>query len=185
LKKWEEQDVLKNIMDYKLLFVEEQDPKRLSRIITNYKKACDTGRGGMFFLSMRNKAAYLDSFKNHQARCIIFIGYPTETKLSQIFYMKLENYQKNFGVEKEEFFIYDAFKLFSAKISDKILDCTDKKVLVVLDEKLMSDRLKGYLPEWLHKIIHIDFDKENVNTDERLKNINNFLSVCKQSGGGL
>jgi Rad3-related DNA helicase len=175
LTKWNEQDVFKYIMNEKLLFVEEQDSIRLSNTITNYKKSCDMGRGGILFLSTRNKASLFDNFTNHHSRCIIFIGFPIETKLTKTFELRLENYKKTFDIDSKDFFNYDTFKLFSNKIAEKILDVTDKKILVILDEKLMSDKLKDYLPPWIHKIIHVDFDKTNLNTDERLKNIKKFL----------
>ncbi len=175
IKKWNEQDVINSIMNDKLLFIEEQDPIKLTHVLVNYKKACDLGRGGLLFLSTRNRAALSDIFTEHQSRCIVFIGFPIETKLTKKFEFKLENIKKQFGIENKEYLNFDTFKLFSTKISEKINDIFDKKILVILDEKLMSDKLKEYLPEWLKKIMHEDYDKDNINTDERLKNIKKFL----------
>jgi len=177
IKKWQEQGVLDYIMNDKLLFVEESDSVRLADIIVNFKKSCDMGRGGILFLSTRNKASLHDSsLINNQSRCIIFIGFPIETKLTKKFELEMENVKKNFEFDEKEYLNYDAFKLFSNKISEKIDGITDKKVLVVLDEKLINDKLKDYLPSWLYKIIHIDYDRENVNMEERLKNIKKFLN---------
>jgi Rad3-related DNA helicase len=175
IKKWNEQDVINSIMNDKLLFIEEQDPIKLTHILVNYKKACDLGRGALLFLSTRNRAALNDIFTDHQSRCIVFIGFPIETKLTKKFEFKLENIKKQFNLDNKEYLNFDTFKLFSTKISEKINNIFDKKVLVILDEKLMSDKLKDYLPEWLKKIMHVDYDKENINTDERLKNIKKFL----------
>lgn len=177
LKKWQEQGVLDYVMNDKLLFIEESDSIRLSNTIVNYKKACDMGRGSIFFLTTRNKASLHDtSFINNQSRCIIFIGFPIETKVTKKLGLEVENVKKNFGIDEKEFLNYDAFKLFANKVSEKIDGITDKKVLVVLDEKLISEKLKDYLPTWLSKIIHVDYDKENVNMEERLKNIKKFLN---------
>jgi DNA excision repair protein ERCC-2 len=177
LKKWNEQGVFDYIMNDKLIFIEEQDSNKLTNTIVNYKKSCEMGRGGIFFFSSRNKASLFDStFTNNQSRCIIFIGFPIETKLTKKFELRLENYKKTFDIDSKEFLNYDTFKLFSTKVAEKISDIMDKKVLVILDDKLISDKLKDYLPAWLHKIIHVDFDKENVNTEERLKNIKHFLN---------
>jgi DNA excision repair protein ERCC-2 len=175
IKKWNEQGVFDTLMNNKLLFIEEQDSIRLSNVLVNYKKACDIGRGGLLFLSTRNKAALCDIFTDHQSRCIIFIGFPIETKLTKKFEYKLENIKKQFKIESKEYFNYDTFKLFAMKVGEKVSDMFDKKVLVVLDEKLMSEKLGEYLPAWLRKIMHDDYDKENVNTDERLKNVKLFL----------
>lgn len=175
IKKWNEQDVINSIMNDKLLFIEEQDPIKLTQIQVNYKKACDLGRGALFFLSTRNRAALNTIFTEHQSRCIVFIGFPIETKLTKKFEFKLENIKKQFGIENKEYLNFDTFKLFSTKISEKINNIFDKKILVILDEKLMSDKLKEYLPDWLKKVMHEDYDKDNINTDERLKNIKKFL----------
>jgi Rad3-related DNA helicase len=179
IKKWDEQGVFDNIMNEKLLFIEEQESVRLTQILTNYKKACDVGRGGLLFLSTRNKASLKDNLRDHYSRCIIFIGFPIETKLTKKFELKMGNVKKEFGLDNKEYFNYDTFKLFATKVAEKITDIFDKKVLVVLDEKLMSEKLKDYLPEWLKKIMHTDYDKDNINTDERLKLIKLFLANNK------
>jgi DNA excision repair protein ERCC-2 len=175
IKKWNEQDVFNTVMNDKLIFIEEQDPIKLTNILVNYKKACDMGRGAILFLSTRNRAALTDHFTSHHSRSIIFIGFPIQTKLTKKFELKIENIKKQFNLENKEYLNLDTFRLFSTKISEKINDIYDKKILVILDEKLMSDKLKEYLPSWLRKLIHEDYDKENINTDERLKNIKKFL----------
>ena len=43
------------ILDYKLVFIEEKNSQRLATILCNYKNACENGRGGILFLSSRNK----------------------------------------------------------------------------------------------------------------------------------
>ncbi len=177
IQKWNEQGVFEYILNDKLLFIEEQDSVKLSGVITNYKKACQMGRGAVFFTSTRNKASLLDhSLNSHFSRCIVFIGFPIETKFPKTFELKLEYLKKNYDLDNKDYLNYDAFRLFSNKVVEKIKDISDKKVLVILDEKLISDKLKDYLPVWLHKLVHIDFDKENVNTDERIRNIKKFLS---------
>jgi len=177
IQKWNEQGVFDYVMNDKLLFIEEQDSLRLANIMANYKKAVDCGRGGLFLMTTRNKASLLDNtFTGSQSKAIIFIGFPIETKLSKTFELKLEHYKKNFDIDSKEFLNYDAFRLFSNKISEKIKNILDKKILVILDERLISDKFKSYLSTWLHNLIHIDLDKENSSTDDRIKNIKRFLS---------
>ena len=177
IQKWNEQDVFNYILNDKLIFIEEQDSIKLSQVITNYKKACEMGRGGLLFTSTRNKLSIFDhSLNSYYSRSIVFIGFPIETKLSKTFELKLEYLKKNFDLDSKEFLNYDTFRLFSNKLCEKIKDSSDKKVLVILDEKLISNKLKEYLPVWLHKLIHVDFDRENVNTDERIRNIKKFLT---------
>ena len=56
---WTENQTLDKIMDYKLLFIEEKNSKSIANTIVNYKTACDLGRGGIFFISLRNKVIKL------------------------------------------------------------------------------------------------------------------------------
>ena len=72
--------------------------------------------------------------------------------------------------------MYDTLKLFAAKIGNKISSIYDKKVVAILDDKLIGEEKKEYLPLWLQKVIHIDYDKNEANTEERLRNMRKFLN---------
>ena len=47
------------ILDYKLVFIEEKNSNRLASILINYKNAVENGRGGILFMSSRNKVNQL------------------------------------------------------------------------------------------------------------------------------
>jgi len=177
IKKWNAQGVFDTILNKKLVFVEEQDSQRLAQIILNYKKACDTGRGGVLFLTMRNKISLkkLDVLQGNYSRALIFIGFPIETRLTKRFELYSENIKKNFEIEIKDYLNYDTFRNFATKISEKILDAEDRKILLILDERLVSEKFIEFLPAWLKKIIHDDFDKENINTEERIKRAKRHL----------
>ena len=177
IKKWNIQGVFDSILDNKLLFIEEQDSCRLSNIILNYKKSCDVGRGGVLFLTIRNKTALnkFDVLQNNYSKALVFIGFPIETRLTKRFDLHLENLKKNFEIDIKDYLNYDTFRIFSTKISEKILNSEDRKILLILDEKLISEKFIDFLPPWLKKIIHDEFDKENINTEDRIKKAKRHL----------
>ncbi|KAK9281348.1 hypothetical protein L1049_004248 [Liquidambar formosana] len=46
---WNETGILKDIMQHKLVFIETQDVVETTLALDNYRKACDCGRGAVFF----------------------------------------------------------------------------------------------------------------------------------------
>ena len=173
--KWNEQNVFDFILDYKLIFVEESDSSRLSQILTEYKKSCNSGRGALLLLSMRNKASLLDELYGHYSRGIIFLGFPIETKVNKILDFTMEYHIKQFEIDNEVYMKYDAMKLFSSKIVNKIQNSSDKKILIFLAEKLLSEKVKDYLPLWLRNMIHSEKEEDTNNVDDRIKLIPQFL----------
>ena len=172
---WNSQDVFNYILDYKLIFIEEKSPEKLSKIIVNYKKSVSLGRGGLLLISIRNKANLIDGLTEEFSRGIVFIGFPIETNVNKILEFKAEYYRKKSSVITENLLIYDAFKFFSWKIINKIKNSNDKKILVILDDKLINEDNKDFLPSWLKLIIHPENDDDNNNIEDRIKLIKNFL----------
>jgi hypothetical protein len=88
----------------------------------------------------------------------------------------MENFKKEFQINEKEYLLYDTLKLFASKVSNKISSMYDKKILAIIDDKLISEEKKEYLPQWLIKVMHIDYDKNEANTEERLRNMRKFLN---------
>ncbi|XP_052186554.1 general transcription and DNA repair factor IIH helicase subunit XPD isoform X2 [Diospyros lotus] len=55
---WNEKGILKEIMQHKLVFIETQDVVETTLALDNYRKACDCGRGAVFF-SVARKLEFL------------------------------------------------------------------------------------------------------------------------------
>ena len=176
VEKWNSHDVFNFILDYKLIFIEEKDPIRLSKIIVNYKKSISLGRGGILLISIRNKSFLIDGLLNEFSKGIVFIGFPIETNVNKILEFKVEYYRKLVSVISDEFLKYDAFKLFTLKIINKIYNSLDKKIIVILEDKLLSENNKEFLPNWLKEIIHPEEDDDNNNIEDRIKLIKDFLN---------
>jgi len=76
LIKWSEMGVLSQILENKLIFIETTDNLETALALENYKKACDSGRGAVFFSIARGKVSEGVDFNNHYGRAVIVFGVP-------------------------------------------------------------------------------------------------------------
>ena len=51
--------------------------------LENYKKACDSGRGAVFFSIARGKVSEGVDFNNHYGRAVIVFGVPFQNTLAR------------------------------------------------------------------------------------------------------
>ncbi|TKY46007.1 DNA repair helicase UVH6 [Spatholobus suberectus] len=80
---WNETGILKEIMQHKLVFIETQDVVETTLALDNYRKACDCGRGAIFFSVARGKVAEGIDFDRHYGRLVIMFGVPFQYTLSK------------------------------------------------------------------------------------------------------
>jgi len=183
------ENVFSYILNNKLIFIEENDSQRLSEIIVNYKKTINNGRGAFLFLTLNNinKAKFFDDLTGKYSRCIIFVGFNPNEMLIKSYkeeiYEKKRNYNKIDGYDNEKIDNFEFVKLFSSKITNKIMDRNDKTILLILEEEIakkrfyLSNKYEEYLPKWLKKMIHVQKDDERNNINEKIKQIPEFLSL--------
>ncbi|OMP05028.1 Xeroderma pigmentosum group D protein [Corchorus olitorius] len=71
------------IMQHKLVFIETQDVVETTLALDNYRRACDCGRGAVFFSVARGKVAEGIDFDRHYGRLVIMFGVPFQYTLSR------------------------------------------------------------------------------------------------------
>jgi DNA excision repair protein ERCC-2 len=74
--KWNEMNILQRVLENKLIFIETKDSYETVLALQNYRKACDNGRGAVFFATARGKISEGVNFSNHYARCVLMFGIP-------------------------------------------------------------------------------------------------------------
>lgn len=74
--RWQEDGVLERVLKHKLLFIETKDVVETTLALDNFRRACDSGRGAIFFSVARGKVAEGINFEKHYGRAIIMIGIP-------------------------------------------------------------------------------------------------------------
>jgi DNA excision repair protein ERCC-2 len=65
---WHHLGVLDDVMQHKLIFIETQDVVETTLALDNFRRACDCGRGAVFFSVARGKVAEGIDFDRHYGR---------------------------------------------------------------------------------------------------------------------
>lgn len=71
-------------MAQKLVFIETVDVVETTLALDNFRRACDCGRGAIFFSVARGKVAEGIDFDRHYGRCVVMFGVPYQYTLSRI-----------------------------------------------------------------------------------------------------
>ena len=71
-------------MALKLVFIETTDVVETTLALDNFRRACDCGRGAIFFSVARGKVAEGIDFDRHYGRCVVMFGVPYQYTLSRI-----------------------------------------------------------------------------------------------------
>jgi DNA excision repair protein ERCC-2 len=71
-------------MAEKLVFIETADVVETTLALDNFRRACDCGRGAVFFSVARGKVAEGIDFDRHYGRCVVMFGVPYQYTLSRI-----------------------------------------------------------------------------------------------------
>ncbi|GMI41395.1 hypothetical protein TeGR_g14727, partial [Tetraparma gracilis] len=73
---WEQMGILRKISDQKLIFIETKDVMETSIALTNFRKACDCGKGAVFLSVARGKVSEGINFDRHYGRAVVMFGVP-------------------------------------------------------------------------------------------------------------
>ena len=82
--------VIAALLKRKLVFIETKDIVETTIALDNYRKACDCGRGAIFFSIARGKVAEGIDFNNHYGRCVVMMGVPYQYTKSKTLMARLE-----------------------------------------------------------------------------------------------
>ena len=93
--KWTEQHFLEEVQKHKLIFIETKDVVETTLALQNFKKACDCGRGAVFFSIARGKVAEGIDFDRQYGRCVIMFGIPFQYTKSHSLESRMEFLKKN------------------------------------------------------------------------------------------
>jgi DNA excision repair protein ERCC-2 len=68
ISKWAASKLLSKVLEHKLIFIETQDIVETTLALESFKKACDCGRGAIFFSVGRGKVAEGIDFDSHYGK---------------------------------------------------------------------------------------------------------------------
>ncbi|XP_050364028.1 general transcription and DNA repair factor IIH helicase subunit XPD [Argentina anserina] len=183
---WNESGILKEIMQHKLVFIETQDVVETTLALDNYRKACDCGRGAVFFSVARGKVAEGIDFDRHYGRLVIMYGVPFQYTLSKILLARLEYLRETFQIKEGDFLTFDALRQAAQCVGRVIRSKADYGMMIFADKRYSRHDKRSKLPGWI--LSHLRDAHLNLSTDMALHIAREFLRKMAQpydkTGGG-
>ncbi|KAI3760090.1 hypothetical protein L1987_50480 [Smallanthus sonchifolius] len=183
---WNETGILKDIMQRKLVFIETQDVVETTLALDNYRKACDCGRGAVFFSVARGKVAEGIDFDRHYGRLVIMFGVPFQYTLSRILLARLEYLRETFQIKEGDFLTFDALRQAAQCVGRVIRSKADYGMMIFADKRYTRHDKRSKLPGWI--LSHLRDAHLNLSTDMAVHIAREFLRKMAQpydkTGGG-
>ncbi|KAL5173594.1 General transcription and DNA repair factor IIH helicase subunit XPD [Glycine soja] len=166
------------IMQHKLVFIETQDVVETTLALDNYRKACDCGRGAIFFSVARGKVAEGIDFDRHYGRLVIMFGVPFQYTLSKILLARLEYLRDTFQIKEGDFLTFDALRQAAQCVGRVIRSKADYGMMIFADKRYSRHDKRSKLPSWI--LSHLHDAHLNLSTDMALHIAREFLRKMAQ-----
>lgn len=175
---WKETQVLRSILDYKLLFTELQDPVKTSLIIDDYKRAIENGRGAVLFLVSNGLASEGIDFSGPLGRCIILFGLPEPQKTNLIVKTRSKFLDKQFQISKEVFQVFNSVRIASRCFSKILSSKKDYSIVLLADPRYEKEDYMANIPSWIRK--NITSNQINQSVDDSIEQAKGFFLKMAQ-----
>ena len=147
--RWHEMGVLEELMARKLVFIETQDVVETTLALDNYRRACDAGRGAVFFSVARGKVAEGIDFDRHYGRAVVMFGVPYQYTLSRVLRARLEYLRDAFQIRENDFLAFDAVRQAAQCVGRVIRSKADYGMMVFADKRYQRHDKRDKLPGWI------------------------------------
>ncbi|KAK4363604.1 hypothetical protein RND71_018845 [Anisodus tanguticus] len=175
---WHESGILKDIMQHKLVFIETQDVVETTLALDNYRRACDSGRGAVFFSVARGKVAEGIDFDRHYGRLVIMFGVPFQYTLSRTLLARLEYLRETFQIKEGDFLTFDALRQAAQCVGRVIRSKADYGMMIFADKRYSRHDKRSKLPGWI--LSHLRDAHLNLSTDMAVYIAKEFLRKMAQ-----
>ncbi|CAH0478533.1 unnamed protein product [Peronospora belbahrii] len=175
---WDSLGVLKRVLSSKLLFIETKDIVETTLALDNYKKACDCGRGAIFFSVARGKVAEGIDFDRHYGRAVLLFGIPFQYTLSNTLRARLEYLRYTHQIREGDFLTFDALRQ-AAQCAGRVLRSkTDYGLVIFADSRYNRADKRTKLPPWITQFL-VD-SHLNLSVDMAVFMAKKYLSLMAQ-----
>lgn len=175
---WYEMGIVQDILQHKLVFIETPDVVETTLALDNYRKACDCGRGAVFFSVARGKVAEGIDFDRHYGRLVIMFGVPFQYTLSRILLARLEYLRETFQIKEGDFLTFDALRQAAQCVGRVIRSKADYGMMIFADKRYSRHDKRSKLPGWI--LSHLQDAHLNLSTDMALHIAREFLRRMAQ-----
>ncbi|MBA0589951.1 hypothetical protein Gorai_018673, partial [Gossypium raimondii] len=155
-----------------------QDVVETTLALDNYRKACDCGRGAVFFSVARGKVAEGIDFDRHYGRLVIMFGVPFQYTLSKILLARLEYLRDTFQIKEGDFLTFDALRQAAQCVGRVIRSKADYGMMIFADKRYSRHDKRSKLPSWI--LSHLRDVNLNLSTDMALHIAKEFLRKMAQ-----
>ena len=175
---WHSLGILNKILKHKLIFIETKDIVETTLALDNYKRACDCGRGAIFFSVARGKVSEGIDFEGQYGRCVIMIGIPYQYTKSKILLARLEYLRKTRNLQEKEVLTFDALRQTSQCVGRIIRSKRDYGVICFADWRYARHDKRNKLPQWISS--QLTEDCVQLSTDMAVTMASSFLTQAAQ-----
>ena len=163
IAQWNEIGVIQSVLKHKLVFVETPDSVETQIALTNYRKACDNGRGAVLLSVARGKVSEGIDFDLHYGRAVIMFGIPYQYTESRILKARLEYLREHYGILEKDFLTFDAIRHAAQCIGRVIRGKSDYGLMVLADKRFCRRDKRDKLPKWID--LAVRDERANLSTD--------------------
>ena len=149
LHAWKESGVLDELGRHKLVFVETKDTEETNVALQSYRKACDIGRGAIFFSIARGKISEGIDFDSHYGRCVVMIGVPFLPPEIRALNERKRWIEDNLKISESEYVTFDAMRQSAQCIGRVLRNKADYGVMILADCRYSTADKIGKLPQWI------------------------------------
>lgn len=150
---WHSWKILQKLEAQKLLFIETKDIVETTLSLGNFKRACDCGRGALYFSVARGKVAEGIDFDRHYGRMVVLIGVPYQYTLSHVLRARLAYMRDNYHIREQDFLTFDALRQSSQCVGRVIRSKRDYGIMVFADARYARTDKRSKLPQWVQQAL--------------------------------
>jgi DNA excision repair protein ERCC-2 len=126
-----------------------QDVMETTLALDNFRRACDAGRGAVFFSVARGKVAEGIDFDRHYGRAVVMIGVPYQYTLSRVLRARLDYLREMFQIKESDYLAFDAIRQAAQCVGRVIRSKADYGLMVFADRRYQRHDKRDKLPKWI------------------------------------
>ncbi|EAS01088.2 DNA repair helicase (macronuclear) [Tetrahymena thermophila SB210] len=183
---WNQEGILDEMRKYKLLYFESKDVAQTSQSLFHYRKACDCGRGAIFFSIARGKIAEGIDFNEHYGRAVVMVGFPVQNSKDPILIERCKYLTENFKITKNEYIEFDAMRQTAQCLGRVMRGKTDYGIMIMAEKRFARSLVKSKLPNWIKKQmpdcnVDISVDITSILTEQFFKKMGKAFELDRKS----
>lgn len=135
------------------MFIETPDGLETSLALSNFRNACDRGRGAVLLSVARGKISEGIDFDYHYGRAVIMFGIPYQYTESRILKSRLEFIREQYGIKENDFLTFDALRHAAQCIGRVLRGKDDYGLMIMADKRYARLDKRNKLPKWISESI--------------------------------